>query len=153
MPMNISERLKWQPWFSYMPFNHRNMQSNVSLCLLSTARACSQGRNQEGQEQVKDHNRVKAVERNWNGRVAGDTGGGGGGKRQKLSRNLAARLRVTRLEFQFLHVAPAGWHLTGTTDHHTGMPPTFANSGAYRGLPKIHSHTPERRFSTNSAHL
>lgn len=71
-------------------------------------------------------------------------GGGGGGKRQKLSQNLAARHRATRLEFQFLHVAPIGRHLIGTTHRHTSVPPICANTGAYRGLPDIHSQTPER---------
>lgn len=43
---------------------------------------------------------------------SGGEGGGGGRKRQKTSQNLVARHGATRLEFQFLHMAPAGWHLT-----------------------------------------
>lgn len=42
-------------------------------------------------------------------------GGGGGDKRQNPSQNLAARHRATRLEYKFLHMAPVGWHLLGTT--------------------------------------
>lgn len=39
---------------------------------------------------------------------SGGEGGGGGRKRQKTSQNLVARHGATRLEFQFLHMAPAG---------------------------------------------
>ena len=83
----------------------------------------------------------------WKGIKMEGGGGGGGGKRQKPSQNLAARRRATRLEFQFLRVAPVGWHLIGTAHCHTGVSPTCANNCAHRRLPNIYSHTPERWFS------
>lgn len=45
-----------------------------------------------------------------------------------------------KLEFHLLHVPPMGCHHTGTTHHHTGMPPIYANAAASSGLPDIPSY-------------